>query len=345
MPEIRPLKYLLPLILTAGTLYLLFSAQTVWVPFVLSFAMAYLLNPLVNLFETKGYKRHLVVIGVYLGGLVLFLWGASLLTSILSKELTLLKSEWPLYLRKFEIFNDWQKKHLSYIHIPSLATYAEALPGYLLSLIPLVLTALFVPLITFFILLDGPQSLNHLLDLLPSRHTERVLHLLCSVDESLGNFVRGLMIEAAAVTLIPLPGFVWLKMNYALLMAMLVGIGCIIPYIGFPIASTIIFLLAFIQYQSTEALIQVLILLTGTYILDQVVLEPVIFKKAVQLHPLVILLALMCGGELFGITGILFAIPAVCILKVLLSVLIEWHQTEFGYRKHSSPIPAKAPLI
>ena len=87
---------------------------------------------------------------------------------------------------------------------------------------------------------------------------------------------------------------------------------------------------AWVQFGSILAGFKVVLLFTGIRLADEAFVQPVVSKHAVKLHPLIYLLSLMVGGELFGFVGLVFAVPSACIIKALLKVAWEWYTTE-GY--------------
>ena len=88
--------------------------------------------------------------------------------------------------------------------------------------------------------------------------------------------------------------------------------------------------MAFYQFGSFAAGMQVVALFVGIRVADEIFLQPVIAKHSVHLHPMVFLLALILGGEVFGFVGLLFAIPAACVIKALVQVSWAWYSSERG---------------
>lgn len=353
----RPAAFVLPLAVLAGLAYLVYTARNAAFPFILSVSVAYLINPLITFFEVRGIKRLYAVAAFYVvaGAILTFL--AIYLSSLASQEMTLLQNEWPVYLKKIQnlLFNLQAKlaKQSPYLktvyaswegHLGELlASYVKEIPAFILNLVPALSLLILVPFITFFFLLEGPRMLDTILDLLPSKHVEMALHIVSEMDESLGNYLRGILAEATTLFLLALGGLLLMKLDYAVAIAAVVGVTSLIPYLGSLAGGLTAAIAAFLQYYSIWPVLNVLLFFAGLRFVDDWFLQPLILKRAVELHPGVILFSLLCGGELFGIWGLIFAIPVACMLKVVLQIAMELHRTQFGWRPRPEPARISIP--
>ncbi len=353
----RPAQFIAPAVILLSFFTLIYTAKTSAFPFFLSLAAAYLINPIIEFFHVRGIKRIYAVAGLYLVAGAIATMLIMYLVSLASQELSLLQTEWPVYYKKIQavLLNAQGKLAVKYPylenyyaawggHLGSKAAYIiEGIPAFILSLAPALSLLILVPFITFFLLLEGANIQNYVLDLLPSRHVELALHIISEVDGSLGNYLRGILTEAFCLFLLALGGLLLMKLDYAAAIAVVVGITSLIPYLGAIVGGILAVTAAFIQYYSVWPMIKVLIFFAGLRFLDDWLLQPLIMKKAVELHPAIILFALLCGGELFGIWGLIFAIPAACVIKVFLTIILELHRSEFGWRPKSESIKVSIP--
>ncbi|MFH1726772.1 MAG: AI-2E family transporter [Elusimicrobiota bacterium] len=312
------------------------------VPFVLSLALAYLLNPVVLFFEVRGLRRTHLVLGLYLLVAAVLTAGANTLLPAISHEMALLQGKTPLYFTKMRDMLGAIQFALAQ-HMPFGQTVVEAwslklyepivgqipkLPSYVLGLFPLFSLIFLVPFITFFLLLDSPRLLQKTIQICPSRYVEQTLHLLSEIDTSLGNYIRGILMIALWIGVVSYAGLKFLRVDYALAVATLAGLSSFIPYLGAIMGAAVGALVAFFQYRNFLMPFQVVMLFTGIRLADEAFLQPVVAKHSVHLHPLFFLLALMVGGKLFGFVGLIFAVPGACVIKALTLVAWDWYLSE-----------------
>lgn len=342
MTEARKFPFWPLLALGVLVLYAAYHLHHVLIPFALSFALAYVMNPLITFFEVRGLRRSVVVAVLYLLALAAAVLAANTLISVVSGELTLLKTELPGYIARsrhfLENFQVQIARRLPYGSliagqvgeslIGPLVEGAQNLPGYLIGLVPLLSLLFLVPFIAFFLMIDGSNIIGGSIQACPSRYVEQGLHLLSEIDTSLGNYLRGIVIVAAAIAAASFVGLVLLEVNQALAIAVLSGVSSFVPYLGAAMGAVVGGLVATFQFGSAAAGLKVVALFIGIRLADEAFLQPVIAKHSVHLHPLVFLLSLMIGGEVFGFIGLVFAVPMACVLKALFKVGWSWYSSE-----------------
>lgn len=137
-----------------------------------------------------------------------------------------------------------------------------------------------------------------------------------AVDESLGNYIRGQLLVcsliggAAAIVL-------WLfHIPYPLVLGMLIGATNVIPYFGPIIGAVPAVFIAFTI--SVKSVMIVLITVAVLQFLESNVLSPIIVGRSLHMHPVVIMLVLLAGGELFGLIGMILAVPTAAIIRVII---------------------------
>lgn len=312
------------------------------IPFALSFAAAYLLTPLVNQCQLRGLRRSIGVVAIYaLAGAAVVLL-ANTLIQIAVMELHGLKTEGPAYAAKLKVFMIGLQaqaalrlpfgveivKQFNAHALSPLTDKAENIPSYLLGFVPLLEFVFLVPFITFFLLLDGPRSIEGLIQTCPSRLVEQALHLISEIDTSLGNYVRGLVLVDCYVATAGFIGLVILGVHQALWIALVAGMMSFLPILGAAVGIVVGGLVAWIQFGSFTAFLQVFATFGVIHIVNETILQPLIAKHSVHLHPLLFLLTFLIGGEFFGFAGLIFAVPAVCVLKALIKVAWLWYSTE-----------------
>lgn len=361
----RPAKVLIPLAFLLAAGYFLLRVREVLFPFVLAAAFAYLLNPMVAFFEIRGLRRNAVVLVLYALLLGLGVFGAYHGIYALNREIGLARNEWPVYVQRGQkLLRELRqaRKQLQPLgRLPGTdetlqwlednwqgwtATAIQKVPALALQIMPILQLTFLVPFLAYFFMVGGPTFLEKLLDLVPARYVEMVLDLMTQVDHALGNYLRALLVEGSFVGLLSLAGFWVVGLNYAVQVSLLIAVTTVIPYVG-PLAGAAVGgTLALFQYQSLAGVAWVLAVCAVVQFLDNWILQPVIMKSAVELHPALILFALMAGGSLWGFWGLIFAVPAACMVKVVLEVGWEWYRSEFGIRLPGLPAQAqRVPLV
>ena len=143
----------------------------------------------------------------------------------------------------------------------------------------------------------------------------------------IAKYVRGKGIEIVIVGLVSYVAFAWFDLNYTALLALLVGLSVIVPYVGATLVTVPVVLVALLQFGITTEFYWVVGLYLVIQILDGNVLVPVLFSEAVDLHPVAIIIAILVFGGLWGVWGVFFAIPLATVVNVL---LVSWPEASSG---------------
>ncbi|MFA5976050.1 MAG: AI-2E family transporter [Elusimicrobiota bacterium] len=366
-------KYLIPSLLLAAIGYLLFKVQDILLPFILGMTLAYLISPLVRFFEVQGLRRRPVAILIFGGLLTLFSFGTYLTVNLASQEASKAAQELPRYVERGQrMFRDLQvwaarpsEKHSEpsgylkrMVSNPALLdqinAHGRTLPDTLLRMtptlashvLPFVEMLFLVPLIAFFLLLEGPALLENVLRLVSARYVEMFLNIIFEIDNTMGNYVRGLCLKSFLVGLVALAGFWLIGLDYSIQLAGLAALTNVVPIFGPLVAGVLAVLVAFFQWGTLAGVLKVTAVCIALRLIDDGILQMVVFKNSVELHPIWILFSLMAGGALWGIWGLLFGMPLACLVKVLLGVLWEWYRSEYGLRYDDTPAEiSHIPLI
>jgi len=329
-------------VVAAGLIYFAYTIHDVLVPFILSFALAYLLNPVINYFEVRGFRREQIVLAMYLVVTVIVTLSANLLIPAVTGEIRLLKEKIPVYFTSLEKAAGALQHHVAmrmpigqeYLDQMSFKLYdpitkqLPKLPTYVLGLFPLFSMLFLVPFITFFILMDSKNVLQNIIQVCPSRYVEQALHVVSEIDTALGNYIRGILIIAGIIAMASYVGLKFLAVDYALAVAALSGIASFIPYFGALLGMVVGAVVAFFQYYDYAVPLQVIVLFLLIRLADEALVQPVVARRSVHLHPMLFLGSMMVGGKLFGFIGLLFAVPSACVIKALIGVAWDWYISE-----------------
>ncbi len=193
-----------------------------------------------------------------------------------------------------------------------------------------------VPLLIFFMLKDKSRLIAWGRQFLPSE-LGLVQTVWNDVDRQLANYVRGKFVEIVIVGAVSFFVFRWQGLNYAALLAALVGFSVLIPYIGALVVTVPVAMVAYAQWGFGSEFGWIIVLYGIIQALDGNVLVPLLFSEAVDLHPVAIITAVLFFGSIWGFWGVFFAIPLATVVN---SVLVAWPRGGPGQARASEPAAA-----
>jgi predicted PurR-regulated permease PerM len=184
------------------------------------------------------------------------------------------------------------------------------------------------PLVFMFILTDKGQILHFFMRLIPNRYFELTYSVVENVDEALGKYIRGTMLECVLVGITLIIGFYacGMELKFALLIGALGGITNAIPFVGTLIACVIGATYALIAenvhsfipfINENNLMIAVILVVLFAHLLDNAIYQPLVVGGAVSLHPLVVIMGVFGGSIMFGFAGLILAIPTIVIVTVV----------------------------
>lgn len=336
----------LPVFLVGGVaLYAFYQAHEALTPFLLAAAFAYVLNPIVSYFESRGLRRAQFVVLGYLAAAGLGVVAYAGLKPMIQSEAELFQTRAPAYLSRIQKMAYAQQAQLtkSLPLPPKIAEHAlesalggtmdvlQNLPSHVLALLPFFVHALLVPFIGFFFLLDGPHGVEGGIQLCPSRYVEQAIHLLSEIDMALGNYLRGLTIVVTVIFIVSFLGLAALGIDNALIIAAIAGISSVVPYLGLAMGILVGGAMAVYQFGTLWAFAKVAALFVAIRLVEETLIQPIIARHSLHMHAMTNLFALIVGGAMFGFLGLVFAVPAAGIIKALVSVSWSWYSSERGF--------------
>lgn len=330
-----PQVVLLALILLFGVLFFLGFGRMLW-PVLASMVIAYLLEAGVQLLQRLGLARVIAVMIVFilfLASLVFLLFGV---VPIISRQLTQLVANLPVYVsqgqellvelpRKYpQMISEAQVEAVTANLSAELARLGQQLLGWSLAsaanLAALVILLVLIPVLVFFMMLDKDKMITWFVGFLPKERA-LVSKVWSDVERQIANYVRGKVLEILIVGAVSYVTFIVLGLEYAALLAVMVGFSVLIPYVGAVLATLPVAFVAYFQFGWGWGFGSVFIAYTVIQVLDGNVLVPLIFSEAVNLHPVAIIMAILVFGGLWGFWGIFFAIPLATVVQ---AVLASW---------------------
>ncbi|KPA09395.1 permease, partial [Candidatus Magnetomorum sp. HK-1] len=186
--------------------------------------------------------------------------------------------------------------------------------------ISMLIYLILVPLLVFFFLKDKKKLIAWFTDLLPEE-SELAGRVWQEVNIQTGNYIRGKIWEIFIVWAVTYVTFIYLGLQFSMLLAFFVGLSVIIPYIGATVMFIPVALIAYFQWGWTSDFAYVMITLSIIQLLDGNLLVPLLLSEVVNLHPVAIIVAVLVFGGLFGIVGLFFAIPLATLVH---SIMKAW---------------------
>lgn len=191
----------------------------------------------------------------------------------------------------------------------------ESIPEILSGIVSVVAILVIVPFITFFLIKDSRKIFRSFLQIMPNRYFEISYWIIKRIRVQLGRFVRSWIFDATFVGVSCGLGFYLIGIDNALPLGVIAGVGHLVPYFGPLIGGIPAALLSISQYGGLSKIPLLAFVLTLIYLVDNGFVQPIVFSKGVDMHPLAIILLIIAGSQLFGIIGMLLAIPVATVIK------------------------------
>ena len=309
-------------------------------PFAVAAVLAYALTPLVNridsLFKGK-MPRVLAVVLVEILFILVMLSLVFLIIPIMAKEIPLMREQLPVLADKF---NAWFSPLLSQygfkvaLDVASIKTFVlkylsanfeDAFGSLLSSLklggsvaLTLVGNAVLIPVALFYLLMDWDKFVARVLALVPVRQRTGVDSFTQEADSVLGQYLRGQLLVMVIMAVFYSVGMLLFGLDLALPIGIFTGLAMFVPYLGFGMGLLLALLAGALQFASIKALVMVVAVFGVGQVLEGFVLTPRLVGERIGLHPLAVIFALLAFGQVFGLVGVLVALPASAVLLVAL---------------------------
>ena len=336
------------LVLT-GAVSLILLTPSISSPAAVSAVLALMLSPVTDSLERRGFTRSSAITLLFLGGFALlalaFFWAAhtamgeweglrvsapryfeSTLAQLKQLEADL-KGRYPA-LQSVQVtdkFDEWGKATGRWFLLNA--------PGFMGALFTHLLV---VPLLTFALLKDGRILRKKIFEHVPNRFFETIFMVTSRISASLSDYLRAKIVEAALVGLLTALGLMAVGEPYALVLGAIAGLGNIIPYIGPVLGAVPSILVVWLDPPLRQLLLPVIGVHVVANVVDTAVIFPVVVAKLVNLHPIIMVLAVMVGGQYYGLVGMLISIPVATAVKIVFQEIRVAVQDRTPYQKAGS---------
>lgn len=307
-----------------------------FLPFLIACLIAYLLYPVIKKIHEFHIPKGLAILFVYL----LFFGGAAYLFyrvyPAMVHQLYDLNEHLPQFIATYqdliyrlyeytsflpEAVHDKMDQIINQVE-NSMDNVLTKLVGGFTKIFDMIVIITVIPVLVFYYLKDYHKIKSFFKKFIPQKYRGQSSIMIHAIDESLGNYIRGQLIVCLFVSLTTFLVFYFLKVKYALLLAIIMGLTNIIPYFGPIIGAVPAVAITFMT--SGKMVIFVLISIFVIQLIESNLLSPYIVGKSINIHPVAIIFALLLGGELFGVIGMIIAVPLLTILKVITNHLLSF---------------------
>lgn len=324
------------IILHISILVILFLIPYVLISSILSIVTYYLLQPVVDLLENKGLNRNLAALIPFLGIALLIFTLASYFLPILTTQLDELQKLSPTYFENIKnLAIQFEKKAHPFLVFAGQANLTEQAQNFVIQKISSFmnqlptyfsasLTTFFLtPFFSYFLLVDGSTLYRTFLKIVPNHIFETMIRVNHEINVQMGQFIRARLFESVIVGLIVYFGMITINFPYSLLLSIFAALMNLVPYVGPIIGALPSIALTMVSPEAHGNLGPVISIYVLSQVVDTVFILPFVVAKIVNLHPVVVVLAVMLGAQLLGITGMIISIPIMSALKIFTEALYK----------------------
>lgn len=365
-PLVMRIGFWLSCVLLFAGIFWLFSP--ILLPFVIGAVLAYFLNPVVSKLQKKGMRRWIAVV-LILSGFIIFITAILAVSApLVARQVSQFADNMPEYsdriMEKINPYLDWVQDKTGYDVVDEIQSKVEENIGSTLqfsqkimaslmvgllaggrAIIEFVSTLLLVPIVAYFMMKDWPRIVATVDNIVPREWLATVHDLLRKIDRKISGFLRGQILVcfilgggyAVALTVAGL--------NYGFLIGIMTGILSVIPYVGSTIGLVSSVGVAALQSHGDPTYIGIIavIFFMGQF-LEGNFITPRLIGDSVGLHPLWIIFALLAGGSLLGLTGMIIAVPVAAIASVLIAFALRQYK-DSTYYKAEEIVPERSLII
>jgi len=303
-------------------------------PLLIAVAVVYLLNPLVSALERRGVARLAGAGIVYVLFLCIVALVVSLLVPLVTRQVSSVIDHFPDYLAdgqalvrdvaarfgqepNFKLDADHVRDWLSAGENRQAVTrYLTGLRSVTNSVISGLIIIVLGPVMAFYLLVDLPRLNRGAMALVPPGRREEIRGLMDRIGQAVGGFFRGQLLVALFVGVASSIGLWAIGLPFWLLVGMVAGIFNLVPLVGPFIGGGLAVIIALVSGQPLKAVWAALVLLVVQQI-DNHLISPNVMGRTVQLHPVVVMLALLVGASFAGLFGMLVIVPLVAVVKIV----------------------------
>lgn len=310
--------------------------KAVLAPFFIAMIVSYVLNPVVNLLNERKVPRTIAILLIYAVFFTTLTVILMNLVPVFMMQLNELNEHMPNMMMRaqslvdgfnhnrlmpdsvragiYESMRQWEE-NISH----TITNFINRIGG----MINMVFTAFIIPFLAFYILKDFRLIEKTALAIVPKKRRKEVASLLVDIDNALGNYIRGQFIVGLIVGVLAYIGYWIIGMPYPLLLAGMVAIFDIVPYLGPFLGAAPAVIMA--STVSWKMVLMVIAVNTIIQIVESNIVSPQVVGRSLNMHPLIIIFALLVGGEVGGVVGLILAVPFFAAMKVIIQHIFKYY--------------------
>ncbi|WP_042352128.1 AI-2E family transporter [Bacillus massiliigorillae] len=317
--------------------------STLFMPLLISGFLFFIFNPVVKLFQKKlKLNRSLSILLLYVIIFAAIGFSIANIVPIITKQITSFVNDLPTYAKQMEVFIDKMshsaelKNFLANDYVPletlqgKLTDFLNTLPnkitnsaiGFFGFITSATITIVTVPILLFYMFKDGHKLPGALSKFIPINYRSEGLVIIKDVGNTLSAYINGQVTVACFVGFLSLIGYWIVDVPYALLMALIVAVTNIIPYVG-PILGGAPAVIIALFDSPVQALLVVVVIVIAQQ-LEGNLLSPLILGKSLDIHPATVIILLLVAGNIAGVLGMVLAVPTYAVSKTIVVSIIKF---------------------
>jgi predicted PurR-regulated permease PerM len=328
------------LIIAAALAFVVYLLLPILTPFLIAAILAYICDPVVDRLCLVRFGKYqlnrtfatlLVLSGLALIIVILLL----ILIPLLQKQSILVLEKLPSMVDTFHNrFEPWlqSKFGVEFVidgaHIKELITKNWKSTGDIvgnilitasnqgLAFIGMIANLLLLPVVLFYLLRDWDELITKIGELIPRKWIANTTTIAKEVDQVVAEFLRGQLSVMLSLCVFYSVGLWLAGLDMALSIGLIAGLLSFVPYLGFALAFILAILLALLQFSSVMDIVPILVVFGLGQVIESFILTPLLVGERIGLHPVVVIFALLAGGQLFGFAGVLLALPVSAAIAV-----------------------------
>ncbi len=324
----RFLKIVLSIMFLLAIGWVVVELSSILIIFIIGALLAYILDPITSFLEYKGLSRTSATAVIFLClALLLFIFIYFIVPPIIDQikviQYNLGSGKSAETINRIEQFIRNNLPMLKDVNLDlqnklntAVNHFSNSIFSLVGSVISIITTLVIIPFVVFFLLKDGRALIKSMVSIIPNRYFEITLNLIYKTDKQIGGYLRGQFFDALIIGFLSVVALWVLNVPYFLLIGAFAGLANMVPYIG-PLTGAVI---AILVVTITNGAVNQMLMVAGAFaliqLLDNVLVQPIVVARSVQMHPLLVIFAVIVGGQFFGVIGMFLAVPAAAILKV-----------------------------
>lgn len=334
-------------IIIAAIGYVLFTVTSIYLPIIVSVVLTFILNPLVNYFSRLRFwptkieiGRGFAVIMTFACAMIIFAVIGTFVFLPFMHEFDKFMIELPAMILRIKEISMTFGQRASLLEMPaninalieqgiaSAAAFSanfvrraiEVILGFASSIVQLVV----VPVLTYYFLKDGLILKEKIIIMFPVNSRSRARQVIEDMGNVISGYIRGQVLISIVIGLIVFGGMYTMEISYPMVLGLLAACTETIPIIGPIVGSVPAIMLAYLI--SPALALKVIIFYIFIHQVENHIVVPNIMGHSISVHPVVVIISLLIGGQMFGILGMMISVPVAALLKIIIKEL--WNITE-----------------